>query len=276
MVGLFFRRPLPSLLRVGILAILSLALSFYSTTHPNSRNIGLYLASPVLAMDHAFVRLWREGRDYLRSRDALLRENARLRAALAKAQQELVSLPLVRSENRQLLALLDSFPVPPGRVTVASVVAQDLSPSNQSIVIDLGSRAGIRIGQPVLAPGGVVGQVVAVSTWDARVALLSDLDSSLPVRPEHGNLPLLLDGTGNLQELRVPFQARDTELKPGTLLVTSGLGGRFPAGLPAGRITSVERSTDAAFAVIRVRPLVQLGQLNTVLLLWPGTRHPES
>ncbi|WP_291510430.1 rod shape-determining protein MreC [Acidithiobacillus sp.] len=275
MVGLFFRRPLPSLLRVGILAALSLALTFYSTTHPQSRSMGLFLASPVLAADQALVRLWGEGQDYLRSRDQLLRENARLRAELLQAQQELVKLPLIRSENRQLLALLDSFPVPPGRVTVAGVVAQDLSPSNQSIIIDLGSRQGIRVGQPVLAPGGVVGQVVAVSTWNARVALLSDLDSSLPVRPEHSNTPLLLDGTGNLRELRVPFQARDTDLKPGTLLVTSGLGGRFPAGLPVGRITAVERPTDAAFAVVRVRPLAQLGQLNTVLLLWPGTRPSE-
>jgi len=275
MVGLFLRRPLPSPLRVGILAAVSLALSFYSIGHPQSRTIGLYLASPVLATDHALVRLWREGRDYLRSRDELLQENARLREELRQAQRELVNLPLLRSENRQLLALLDSFPIPPGRVAVAGVVAQDLSPSNQSIVIDLGRRQGVHVGQPVLAPGGVVGQVIAVSAWNARVALLSDLDSSLPVRPEHGNTPLLLDGSGNLEELRVPFQARDTDLKPGTLLVTSGLGGRFPPGLPAGRITTVERPRDAAFAVIRVRPLAQLGQLHTVLLLWLGARHSQ-
>ena len=151
----------------------------------------------------------------------------------------------------------------------ARVIAENFTAGNQIITVDHGSNDGVFIGQAVLATGGVAGQVVTVGTMTSQIALLSDLDSSVPAQSAQNDQPLLVNGTGNPQELQIPFQARNTPLRAGEQLVTSGLGGRYPPGLPIGTIQSIRRNGTQAFADIKVRPAVALGRLNTVLLLWP-------
>ena len=270
MPALFFPHRYPPLLRVAVLSLLTVFLTVFSERHPGLRNVGLTMAYPVQWANLQGANAWQQAARFLQSRAALASENARLRAELAQAQPDLLQAKILRVENRQLLALLDSIPQPPGKVAVAQVIAQNFSPSNQSITVDMGARNGVFVGQPVLAAGGVAGQVVSVSPMSSQVALLSDLGSSVPVQPVGSDLPLLVDGEGNLHQLIVPFQARDTALKRGDRLVTSGLGGRYPPGLMVGTITAIVRNGDQPFAQIAVQPAVRLGRLSTVLMLWSG------
>jgi rod shape-determining protein MreC len=268
MPALFFPRRYPPLLRVAVLILLTVFVSVSSEKHPNIGNVSLTIAYPVQWISMQGARLWRQTDHYLQSRAALESENVRLRAELVRAQPKLLEADILRDENRQLLALLDSIPHPPGKVAVAQIIAQNFAPGSQLLVANLGTRAGVFVGQPVLAAGGVAGQVVRVSPESSQVALLSDLDSSIPVKPAGSDTPLLVDGTGNLDSLAVPFQPRNTPLKVGDKLVTSGLGGRYPAGLNVGTISAVVHNGDQPFARIAVRPAVHLGRLDTVLMLW--------
>ena len=270
MPALFFPHRYPPLLRIAVLSLLTVFITVFSERHPGLRNVGLTMAYPVQWVNLQGANAWQQTAHFLQSRAALASENARLRAELAQAQPDLLQAKILRVENRQLLALLDSIPQPPGKVAVAQVIAQNFSPSNQSVTVDMGARNGVFVGQPVLAAGGIAGQVVNVSPMSSQVALLSDLGSSVPVQPAGSDLPLLVDGKGNLHQLVVPFQARDTALKRGDRLVTSGLGGRYPPGLMVGTITAIVRNGDQPFAQIAVQPAVRLGRLSTVLMLWSG------
>ncbi len=272
MAGLFFYRPVPSVLRLAALAVLSATVSFYSLHHSGLRIVGLSIARPVLWVNGEIRSGWAAVERYAQDMADLQRENKKLRKRILSLEKQNLSLPVLRSEDRQLLALLDSFPTPPGKVAVAQVVAQRLAPGSQAITVNLGNLQGVYVGQPVLAAGGVAGQVTETSPANARVALLSDRGSSIPVHPKGSGLPLLVVGTGNPQSLKIPFQPRNTPLRKGVVLVSSGLGGRFPPGLPVGTVTAVRRPVTSSFADIRVKPAASLETLDTVLLLWPPTR----
>ncbi|MCK9189839.1 rod shape-determining protein MreC [Acidithiobacillus sp.] len=268
MPALFFPRRYPPLLRVAVLVLLTVFVSLFSEKHPSIESVSLTIAYPVQWLSMRGTRVWQQADNYLQSRAALESENAQLRAELVRTRPKLLEAEILRNENRQLLALLDSIPHPPGKVAVAQVIAQNFSPGNQLLIVNMGARAGIYVGQPVLATGGVAGQVVSVSPMSSQVALLSDLDSSIPVQPADSDTPLLVDGKGDIDNLTVPFQPRNTSLKVGDRLVTSGLGGRYPPGLNVGTISAIVRNGDHSFAQIVVRPAVRLGQLSTVLMLW--------
>ena len=268
MPALFFPRRYPPLLRVAVLVLLTVFVSVFSEKHPRIKSASLTVAYPVQWISMQGTSFWQQADNYLQSRAALESENARLRVELVRARPELLEADILRNENRQLLALLDSIPQPPGKVAVAQVIAQNFSPGSQLLIVNMGARAGIFVGQPVLAAGGVAGQVVSVSPMSSQVALLSDLDSSIPVQPADSDTPLLVDGKGDINNLAVPFQPRNTSLKVGDRLVTSGLGGRYPPGLNVGAISAIIRNGDQSFAQIVVRPAVRLGQLSTVLMLW--------
>ena len=268
MPALFFPRRYPPLLRVAVLVLLTVFVSVFSEKHPNMESVSLTMAYPVQWISMQGTSFWQQADNYLQSRAELESENIRLHAELVDAQPKLLEADILRNENRQLLALLDSIPQPPGKVAVAQVIAQNFSASSQLLIVNMGARAGVFVGQPVLAAGGVAGQVVGVSPMSSQVALLSDLDSSIPVQPADSDTPLLVDGRGDIDSLAVPFQPRNTALKVGDRLVTSGLGGRYPPGLNVGTISAIVRNGDHPFAQIMVRPAVRLGQLSTVLMLW--------
>ncbi|MGE4530795.1 MAG: rod shape-determining protein MreC [Acidithiobacillus sp.] len=275
MPTLFFPRRYPPLLRVAVFVVLSVLIAAYSQKNPRLQGWAGTLSYPVLWINTQIVHIWQDTENYLQDRNALLREDEKLHRELQDLQPRLLEGEILRNENRQLLALLDSIPRPPGRVKVAEVISQNLSPGSQLVTVNIGSQAGVFVGQPVLADGGVAGQVISVSAMSSQVALLSDLDSSVPAQIAGTNIPLLVNGKGNIHQLIVPFQARNTALKQGDRLVTSGLGGRYPPGLNIGTISAVIHNGDEPFAQILVRPAVRLGQLNTVLVLWKETADPQ-
>jgi rod shape-determining protein MreC len=267
MPALFFPRRYPPLLRVAAFVLLSIVIAGLSEKHPNMLNWSGNLTYPIHWLDLQVTENWRTVGQYLQDRRSLLAENAQMREKLKTLEPKLLENEILHNENRQLLALLDSFPQPPGKMAVAQVIAENFSPGSQLITVNLGSRNGVQVGQPVLAAGGVAGQVIHVADLSAQIALISDLDSSIPAQLAGTNLPLLVNGKGNIHWLSVPFQPRNTTLKAGDQLVTSGLGGRFPSGLHIGTISRVIHNGDEPFAQISVRPAVPLDQLTTVLIL---------
>ncbi|WP_292480331.1 rod shape-determining protein MreC [Methylophaga sp.] len=178
----------------------------------------------------------------------------------------------LESENMRLRELLGSSFRLKERVQVAELLSVDLDPFYQHVIIDKGETFGVYEGQPVLDSLGVMGQVAEVSQFSSRVVLLTDPSHSIPVQIVRNGLRAVVTGRGLGENLRMEFLPHNADVRVGDLLVTSGLGGRFPVGYPVGKVISVNFPQGKSFAEITVSPAARLATSREVMLVLPGEK----
>lgn len=204
---------------------------------------------------------------HLASRAALIEENARLRDQHLLYQARLQRLDQLERENIRLQGLLGSAYEVEESVLIAELMRVDLDPYRHIIRVDKGSESGVFSGQPVIDAEGVMGQVDSVSRGSAVVRLITDPSHAIPVQVNRNGLRTIAFGSGNLRELDLPHLPNNADIQAGDLLVTSGLGGRFPRGYPVARVTAVERQPGESFAHVTARPLARLDRSREMLLV---------
>lgn len=207
----------------------------------------------------------------LTSRKTLLEENAALRTEQMLLKVEVQKLVALKKENAELRALLKSSPTVEGNVLVAELLAVDIDPFSQKVLINKGGRDGIFVGQAVLDASGVVGQVVNVTPFSSHVLLLTDSRSAIPAEINRNGMRTIVIGTGDPNILQLLDVSKTTDIKEGDVLVTSGLGKGFPAGYPIGKVLQVNHHSGDSFARIYIQPMAQLNRSRLVLLVWPPT-----
>ncbi|NUS39257.1 MAG: rod shape-determining protein MreC, partial [Lysobacter sp.] len=158
-------------------------------------------------------------------------------------------------------------------VQLAPILDVDLDHTRQRLVLDAGRRDGVEVGQCVIDAGGLLGQVVALAPQSATVLLLTDPDHAVPVVVARNGVRLVAYGQGRSDQLRLPNIPISGDVRVGDAVVTSGLGGRFPAGFPVGVITALRPDESRAFLVGDVKPAAQLDRGRDVLLL---RKEPEA
>ena len=158
------------------------------------------------------------------------------------------------------------------RVLVAELLTIDLDPFSQQIIINKGQRYGIFSGQPVLDATGVMGQVTQVDMLSSRVILLTDPSHGVPVQINRNGLRAIVTGRGLGKDLQLEHLPHNSDIREGDLLVSSGLGGRFPVGYPVGTVISINFPQSKSFAEIKVKPAAQLATSREVLLVLPATK----
>src|SRR5690606_18925291 len=124
-------------------------------------------------------------------------------------------------------------------VQLAPILDIDLDPTRQRLVLDAGSRDGVHAGQSVIDAGGLLGQIIAVQPGTATVLLLTDPDHAVPVVVARSGVRLVAYGKGRSDQLELANIPLSSDIRIGDALVTSGLGGRFPAGFPVGTLTAL-------------------------------------
>jgi rod shape-determining protein MreC len=192
---------------------------------------------------------------------------------LRESHARLLLLEELGRENAELRELLGASASLDLEFQTAEMRQIDLHPYSHRVVINRGRRHGIEPGQAVVDARGVVGQVDEAMLSSAKVILLSDPDHALPVRVERTRLRTIAYGSGRTGELRLTDLPMNVDLEPGDRLLTSGLGGRFPSGLPVAEVTSIERPSGEAFAVATARPLANMDGARHLLVL--ATVEPE-
>lgn len=202
------------------------------------------------------------------SRQSLQEENDRLKARDLLLEGRLQKMAALEAENQRLRALLDSAFKVSERVLVAELLEVDLEPFSQRIVINKGSQDEVYVGQPLLDASGVVGQVVHVAPFTSTAMLITDASHALPVRVNRNGLRAIAVGTGSPTRLELLHLPVNADIEPGDLLVTSGLGGRFPPGYPVAVVDKVNRNAAESFATVIARPVAKLEQSREVLLVW--------
>lgn len=206
---------------------------------------------------------------------SLLKENHRLRDKQVKLEFMLQKMAALETENQRLRALLQSSSRKWERVLIAELVSVDFDPFKHQILINKGSNDGVFEGHPVLDANGVMGQVNHVSPFTSTVILITDPSHATPVQVNRNGLRAIALGTGEPDRLVIPNIPNNTDIKEGDLLVTSGLGLRFPAGYPVATVTSVIRDPSEPFAQISATPLAHLDRAREVLLVWPGEQEAQ-
>ncbi|MBL8258531.1 MAG: rod shape-determining protein MreC [Candidatus Competibacteraceae bacterium] len=203
----------------------------------------------------------------LSGRGALLEENARLREKQLFFNVQLQKLTILEAENRRLRSLLESTVNMSERVLVAEMLAMDFDLYRHHILLNRGRQHGVYVGQPVLDQHGIAGQIIRAEPLTSTAILITDANHALPIQVNRTGVRTLALGTGNFQELRLPHIPNNEDVKVGDLLVTSGLGGRFPRGYPVGTVVKVAFDPGSPFANIVAKPLAQLDRIREVLLL---------
>lgn len=204
----------------------------------------------------------------LADRRQLAAENERLRQDLLLSQARLARLGAVQDQNSRLRELLDARSRLGLKVQLAELVDVDLDPFRHRILIDRGSGDGVRVGQAVMDGRGVMGQILETYADRALMILITDPGHAVPVRVVRSGLRTVAYGTGDVATLRLPHIPFSAEIRVGDQLVTSGLGGHFPAGLPVGMVRQVEPDDSATFVLAFATPSAGMARGGEVLVLY--------
>lgn len=205
-------------------------------------------------------------RDSMQSKIASLEKEQ----LLLKARTE--KMAALTAENDRLRNLLGSAAKLEDNVLVAELIGVDPDPTRHEVTIDKGSNQSVFVGQPVLDAEGLMGQVVEVGPLTSRVLLISDQSHSIPVQVVRSNLRLIAQGSGVSGQLDLKHVQETADIVPGDLLVSSGLGDRFPVGYPVGIVKTIQHDPGKPFAVATATPSALLDRSRHVLLVFSEKR----
>ena len=210
------------------------------------------------------------------TRETLQNELTTLKTQQLLYDARLQKLAALETENQRLRQLLDSSTKVGERVLIAELLSVDLEPFTNQVVINKGSNQGVYEGQPLLDAHGIMGQVTRVGPITSTVMLITDPNHAIPVAINRNGLRAIAMGNGSADELDVPYFPNDADIQVGDLLITSGLGERFPEGYPVATINSIEQNPGQPFAHVTATPTAKLRQSREVLLVWPKRNEEAS
>jgi rod shape-determining protein MreC len=275
---LYDRGPSPGL-RFTIYAIVAIVLMYYdrhgelvqriryalsAVTYPIQEAVG----SPRLAWD------WLS-RD-LQTRDGLQLQNRQLQAQVRDLELKTMRQEALSQENAQLRGLRASLPPLIKHWQLAQIISVETDPLRQRVVIDKGAHDGVVANQAVVDGSGILGQVARVGPWSAEVILVTDPEHAIPVQVTRNSLRTVAVGGGSDGELLLPYLASNADVRTGDLLVSSGLGGVFPAGFPVARVTGVRADGSQQVGQIRARPVADVTRDREVILLQFDAANPAA
>jgi rod shape-determining protein MreC len=255
-----------------IVVIVSVALMFLDHRYHHTDNLRAWIETLIYPLRYVVNvpdEMGQWASNTLVSRDTLLEQNATLRRQNKLLTAELQKYAFLESENRSLRGLLKSAKRMDDEVLIAELLSVEMDPYRRQVVINKGSKDKVYVGQPVVDAQGVMGKIVHVGLYSSTALLITDPNHSLPVQINRNGLRAIAVGTGAEDQLEIPYQPNNADIKVGDLLVTSGLGCVFPAGYPAARIVEIKTDPALPFAQIKAEPTADLSRSRMVLLVWP-------
>ena len=269
MKALFLRKSGAGYLLMGLAAVSFVVIYLDSTTRmliPARQVLGTVVAPGRFIVESPY---WLAAKvvEVVSTRAALmarLNDLEQSNLELAKIAQRFQALQI---ENDRMRELLGSRGRLPSEVVIAELVGVIPTPDTQQVVIDKGTSAGVRIGQAVIDAEGLFGQVLEAGRYTSRVLLITDSSHAVPVEVARNGLRSIAGGTGQLDLLQLENVPVTTDIRQADLLVSSGLGGRFPRGYPVGRVQSVFTERTRAFAQVSVKPSALLDRSRYLLVV---------
>lgn len=267
---LFVQGPIPGI-RLFLVIVLSIVLvvmdARFGRLDEVRGSIGTALA-PVHWLGNAPDRFSDWVASLFTTREDLVEDNEALKARLLILERRALKYAALAAENNELRRLMNSSEVLDDRVIVGEIVSVSPDPYSHEVVINKGSRDGVRSGQAILDAHGLMGQVIQTSSFTARVLLVSDSSHAVPVEVVRNGLRAVLLGNGDINNLELVHVPDTADIREGDLLVSSGLGGRFPKGYPVAEISSITKEPGEPFVNINAAPKARLNRSRLVLVVF--------
>jgi rod shape-determining protein MreC len=273
----FFSRGPAPLVRLTFfvsLAVLLMVLDARFRYAEQVRQVLSVVVYPLQRLALAPIQLVGGAAEYFTSLVSLKKENETLRTQRLDAANDLLSLESLRAENAQLRKLLEAQEPLPRKSTFAEILYTGRDPFSRKVVIDKGVKQGVQTGQAVIDDVGVIGQVTRVFPLLSEVTLVTDREQTVPVQVVRNGLRAVVFGGGDAGTLELRFMPNNADIQNGDLLVTSGIDGTYPAGLPVAKVVRIERDSAYAFAKIACVPAAGTDQHRQVLVLAQEWKQP--
>ena len=202
-----------------------------------------------------------------RTRKDLRQENSQLRTAQQHSQFELQRLRQLEAENHRLRVLLESAQAQELDLQMAEIMRVSLDPGRHHVILNQGAQLGINKGQVVIDAEGLMGQIIRTDPLQSEAVLITDSNHVTPIEVNRNGLRNIAYGNGDDNLLHLPYFAQNSEIQEGDLLVTSGLGGRFPVGIPVAKIVKIKRDPSQTFLDVYAEPIAALDQSRLVAVV---------
>ena len=254
----FFKRGPSAAVRLLFFVVLSLILLFVDARFKyleSARAVISVIVYPFQRLTTLPGVVWQEVGVYFDTQSRLIQENAQLRQQHSVDMAQLNLLQVLQGENTQLHNLL----AVPQRVNypmqMAEILYVERDIFKRKLVLNKGAQANVQAGQVVMDDIGIVGQVTRVYPWLSEVTLLTDKDHAVPVQILRNGIRSVVFGSGDIGELVLRYMPVSSDIQNGDVLVTSGIDGTYPAGLPVAKVIKIERDPAYPFARITCAPM---------------------
>ncbi|VFP83093.1 rod shape-determining protein MreC [Candidatus Erwinia haradaeae] len=257
-------------LRLLLAIILSIVIIITDYSYQSFSTIHTYMdtaISPLYILANSPRALFDQISVMFASRQKLILEIKELHDQLILKRSDLLMLNHIKKENSYLRELLGSPLRQDDHKMLAQVISTSSDPYSDQVIVDKGSTNKVYEGQPVISEKGVIGQVIAVGKKTSRVLLLCDLSHALPVQILRNGIRAIASGHGCTAELQLEYIPDHADIQDGDILVTSGLGGKFPEGYPVAIVSSVKEDINNSNVVVRAHPIANLQYLRYLILL---------
>ncbi len=230
-------------------------------SHASMQPIYQVSVGPSYAMEYA--------QGSLHSKEALRRENIRLQTELLQARAKLQRQDYLLAQNARLKGILSTTLSNQHDLLLAQVIGTDSNPLKQVVILNKGKDHGIEIGQTVIDENGILGQIINAYAKTSRLLLITDEQQSVAVQVARTGQRAMVSGGGMPDSLNLDYIFKTADVKVGDELISSGLGGRIPAGYKVGTVSSIDTTRTDNFADIKVTPSADFLRSNYVLVLKP-------
>lgn len=232
------------------------------------RSILSYAVYPLQWVVDRPVRLSYTLKDYFFHKHHLIIENEKLKEEQLLQNGRLQKLLAFETENERLRALLQqSLTHRQETLAIAEILQVDADPFSHRILIDKGKKHQVHVGQPIIDAEGVMGEIIEVNEIHSTALLITDASHAIPVEIARNAVRGILVGTGSYDHLTLQYLPKTAEVQVGDVVVTSGLGGRYPAGYPVGVVTKIIEDPADSFVTVFVAPKARLDRGRQVLLV---------
>jgi|TARA_B100001750_G_scaffold34764_1_gene24593 rod shape-determining protein MreC len=256
--------------RLTFVVILSCILMYQDQEGTYTVKLRSYLSAslyPLQYLVNAPKNLQKNLSENLLGREEIINENQKLKEENLNLKSQMQQVYKLESENKRLYELMDSKPKTNDEYIFADIISTSNILDKHQILINRGSKDGIKLGSSIVDSNGIIGHVIRDQIFASEVLLISDLEHAIPIEIVRTGLRSIAVGTGNHARLKINMLPVNSDIQKEDILITSGLGGRYPEGFPVGTVKNIKSNSGESFLEVEILPFANLKTINEVWII---------